>query len=79
MLLTMSIGEPSPNKSMTANLPAFLPYAYNGYHGLIMVSDYYGDGSPIDSVSMIMKLCDYHAAKNSKFIAYHENSMIMTF
>ena len=54
-----------PQKSMTANLQAFLPYAYNGCHGLIIaqVSDYFGEHSPIDSVSKIMKLCDFHVAK----------------
>ena len=56
--------------SMTANLEAFLPYAH---HALIIgeASGYSGECSPIDSVSKITKMCDYHAGKYSKFIAYN--------
>ena len=54
----MSIGECSPQKSMTANLQAFLPYAHNGGHGLIIaeVSDFIGERSPNDSVSITLRL-----------------------
>ena len=60
---------------MRANLNALLPYAPNGVdycHVLIIaqISNYFGECSPIDSVSKIMKLCDYDVAKNSKFITY---------
>ena len=52
-------------------MEAFLPYAHIGCHGLTMaqVSDLFGEHSPIESVSKVMKLCDYDVADNSKFIA----------
>ena len=61
---------------MTINLQALLPYVYNCSHGLIFaqVSDFFGSHSPVDSVSKIMKLCDYDVAENSKFIACRKYS-----
>ena len=37
---------------------------------LLVVIDFSRECSPIDIVSTTMKLCDYDAATNSKFIAY---------
>ena len=56
-----------------ANLQALLlPYAHNGHRGMIItdVSDLFGEHSPIDSVSNIMKLCDYDADKKSNSFGY---------
>ena len=36
---------------------------------LLAVNDFCGEHSPIDSVSNLMELHDYHAEKKSKFIA----------
>ena len=57
------------NDSQFAGITA---YAHNGCHGLIIdkASDFFGEHSPIDSVSKIMKLCDDDVTTNSKFIAY---------
>ena len=33
-------------------------------------SDFYAKHSPVHIISKIMKLCDYDAAQNSKFIAH---------
>ena len=48
----------------------------NNYHEQFLASlvdrasDFFGEHSPIEIVSNSMKLCDYDAATNSKFIAY---------
>ena len=34
------------------------------------ITDIFGEHSLVELVSNVMKLCDYYAAKNSKFIAY---------
>ena len=68
ILLTISIVECLPPKSLTVNLQTLLPYAQNGYYGLLIASasDFCGEHSLIDSVSKIIKLYDYDVAKNSQ-------------
>ena len=45
---------------------AIMVYGSNAFELAVTV----GECSPIEIVNNIMKLCDYYAAKKSKFIAY---------
>ena len=56
-----------PPKLMIAIFQAFLPDAHDGSYNLIIsqVIDGFGECSPTEIVSKIMKLCDYDAEKKN--------------
>ena len=53
------------NQTMTAVMDIMAKNACK-----LAVIDFFGERSPTEIVSKIMKLCNYYMAKNSKYIAY---------